>query len=711
MKPLHLPSAYYAIALLFLVAAGWAALSLSTAQPWLGISLQAQGEQVKIVKAVPGGPAQNLQIDSALKSLRNIDGQEAALSARTIIEEPDLLTDYRALNAFFSEQNALYTILDRPFIAQTDAGDFEVTARFGRPLGSLPFVFWFQLFCGIVAFITGVSIATFRPKQPAARALMLTGFAFVLVTFSAAVYSSRELALEGSLFRLLSSINHLGSLIFAAGFTAIFWHYPASLGPRWVAPGFIALYLLIWTSDTWQWAQHPDYGFRLPIVFAMTISIVLATIQWRKNRHNLPNRRALEWFLLSLIIGGGAFVVSIISTALLGINQPLAQGYAFGFILIMYLGVALGVLRYRLFDLEAWWMRIWLGLIGGATVIAADLLFVHLLSITKEVALGLALALVGWGYFPLRYWFLSRFFPEPVRHLQTRLPQVLRLILASNGPSEREGQYQKLLEDIFAPLYIQKEPRTVDRSQIESEGTELLAARLGEGSWRLGYKNRGKQLFRDADRTLADSLHHLTTEALKLREGYERGVNEERNRIADDLHDELGGRLLTLLHQSRGADHGDAVRAVIHELRNVVGDLGTQPATLQEAAAQWQREAEARCKAAGCQMRWHLESSFRSLWLEIGQRVHLGRMIKEALSNALRHSGASEIEVRFQAEGGNLSIFIGDNGRGFDPAKATGRGLHTLRRRARLLGGSVTVLSAPGQGTRVAISIPEQEQP
>jgi len=94
------------------------------------------------------------------------------------------------------------------------------------------------------------------------------------------------------------------------------------------------------------------------------------------------------------------------------------------------------------------------------------------------------------------------------------------------------------------------------------------------------------------------------------------------------------------------------------------------------------------------------------------------RVVQEALTNVLRHSGASSVLIQMARTGGRLSIEIEDDGKGFEPdavatPESSGRGLGLLgiRERVELLGGSVTIDSTPGEKTRVAVTVPIPKKP
>jgi signal transduction histidine kinase len=92
----------------------------------------------------------------------------------------------------------------------------------------------------------------------------------------------------------------------------------------------------------------------------------------------------------------------------------------------------------------------------------------------------------------------------------------------------------------------------------------------------------------------------------------------------------------------------------------------------------------------------------------------LYRIASEALNNTLKHAAATSVTVRIRINDQRAELEIVDDGRGFDPGAITdqgGMGLVTMRERTERLGGTLTILSAPGEGTRVKVILTEQARP
>jgi signal transduction histidine kinase len=194
---------------------------------------------------------------------------------------------------------------------------------------------------------------------------------------------------------------------------------------------------------------------------------------------------------------------------------------------------------------------------------------------------------------------------------------------------------------------------------------------------------------------------------------------DERRRIAGELHDNVGQILTALtLTLDAAASERDAsgARARIRAARGLADSaLGEtrdlshriRPARLEERgliAALGDLASQSAFPVA-----IHSEPEAGDpLLLTPTSTVEVFRVVQEALANAARHSGAGEAEVSIGRDRDQLTVTVSDGGRGFDreAIDASGIGLAGMLERARLLGGQLSVESAPGAGTRVLLSVP-----
>lgn len=195
----------------------------------------------------------------------------------------------------------------------------------------------------------------------------------------------------------------------------------------------------------------------------------------------------------------------------------------------------------------------------------------------------------------------------------------------------------------------------------------------------------------------------------------------ERKRIARDLHDDTLQLLAAVIHQLDGAINAeneekanaqvlraketitqttDAIRRYCEELRPLLLDtLGLYP------SVEWiGKEME---KSTGIKMDFTSEGEHRSLRDE--DRIHIFRVMQEAFHNIEKHSKATAVRVRWKYLDSGLEISVTDNGIGmwnFGPAPARSLGIQGMYERTELVGGKLKIESQPGFGTKVTLHIP-----
>lgn len=223
-----------------------------------------------------------------------------------------------------------------------------------------------------------------------------------------------------------------------------------------------------------------------------------------------------------------------------------------------------------------------------------------------------------------------------------------------------------------------------------------------------------------AEEELQRSLEQLRALAARLQSIRE----EERKRVAREIHDQLGQALtaikidLSSLVHDLPADKKQesesvlnlidqtiqSVRRISTELRpGILDDLGLV------AAVEWVgEEFEARTRT-----KCRLDLPQEDIIIDQERATALFRILQETLTNVARHANATQVNIRLTQEEGGLNLEIRDNGEGFSEEKlSAGRtlGILGMRERALLLGGELIISGVPGQGTVVSVRIPEARQ-
>ena len=183
-------------------------------------------------------------------------------------------------------------------------------------------------------------------------------------------------------------------------------------------------------------------------------------------------------------------------------------------------------------------------------------------------------------------------------------------------------------------------------------------------------------------------------------------TERERKRIAADLHDDLGAKLLTIVHTSDGARIPQLAREALEEMRLSVRGLAGKPVPLDDALADWRAEVITRLGQAGIEALWSNPEELSSATLPARMFMQLTRILREAVSNVIKHSRAKTCEVRCRVVAHALEITVRDNGAGFSADLQRGQGMSTMKRRAKKIDGQCLVESRPGVGVVISLTAP-----
>ena len=233
---------------------------------------------------------------------------------------------------------------------------------------------------------------------------------------------------------------------------------------------------------------------------------------------------------------------------------------------------------------------------------------------------------------------------------------------------------------------------------------------------------------KQAEEGLRASREQMRALAGRLQEVRE----EERTDIAREIHDELGGALtgmkvdVSFLIKSALKIKNEAARTsllsgmdsvtkaidtTIHAVRRIAMEL--RPGILDDlglvAALEWQLKDFEKRTGIRCEFFPPVED----ISFDADLSTALFRIFQEALTNVARHSGATEVHVRFHADADSSTLEVEDNGKGIEKEKTLSSkslGFLGMRERVQTFGGRLTVTGTPGTGTTVAVEIPPVEK-
>jgi signal transduction histidine kinase len=595
--------------------------------------------------------------------------------------------------------------------------------------------------------VLGALILTSRPGQPVGRALLAGGALWGLASLPVELLvAAGPMGTGVALLAVAFTVRGLGWMVLAVVLPLVFPDGPTRRGRWWLRLAAVTLGLFV----VMMLAQPTLVDDRLPLVDspiglpadlrpvidaaalvvvglgAACLGAGLASVAGRW-RHGSPLvRQQVGWFALGL-------VVALAGVAVLVSGLLAAPVYALA-IAALPVAVGLAVLQHRLYEVDALVNRALLYvLLTGAVAAVYVLVVAGVGAMLDERGAGwlpwVATAVVAVAFQPLREAIqgaVNRLtygaWDEPqavVRSLHSRLA-------AAAGP-------HRALPDVVAEL------RTALRlghlSVATDDGTVLASAGAppGDDAVRLPLVSAGttvgeltvaggRRRRRDDDvraelaAALAPAVHaaRLRADLVRSRERLVVAREEERRRLRRDLHDGLGPALagLTLKLDTARNVLGDdpLLREMRSDVQETVADVrrivdGLRPVVLDELGlVESLRRLVDAAPPGGPRVRLVADAADSP-----AAAVELAayRIVQEALTNVLRHSGAAECEVSVRGDDGWLVVRVTDDGRG--PAsvdRRSGAGLETMRERAEELGGSLELLDRPGGGTVVRAVLP-----
>lgn len=709
-------------------------------------------------------------------TLSPIDAPAAGLEARDVVTA----VGGRTLEAWLADAGDPTTRRPDPssaidYALIRDGAPLDVTVTWAPPslgatlLEGWSFVVLSMAFAGIAAFVLHR-----RPDAPAAvpLALMAVGAAgssvpwFLGTTVSDVVHGAPFLLyalVTGPLYMVMWPATLHFALVFPAPLPFVARRpgivplvYAAGLG-GWaaaLAAGRLTSPTTLEWVGTWPLAQ-------IVVVVPMLALALAAFVYTYVRAADAAARARMRWAALGAVVSAVVGLVAFWIPELLFQRQLLDPSWMGVVALPFPLGLAAGILRDRLFDIDVVVNRTLV--YGGLTlgVLASYAIVASALGSLVGPEHGYGVTLLATGAAALIALPLRDVLQRTVNRLMygerdEPWRAVRRLGRRLEWTAERDRALPAIAETIADTLRLPYAAIELDAAGAnrtahgtaagptimlpvvhggEPLGRLVLGVRAGER----GFRADELALLEDLARQAGGAIHALLLreDLVRSREALVLAREEERRRLRRDLHDGLGPSLAaiglraeasaaTLATDPAGAmrlleELGDDVRAALADIRRLVD--GLRPPALDELGLLGAIEHQVRrLEAVGTGPSLRVEGSPAPLpELPAAVEVAAYRIAVEAVTNAVRHAGASTCRVRLSAGAGaadgsvagdadavedTLTIDVVDDGRGVAPDAVAGVGLESSRARAEELGGSWRLERPPGGGTRVVAVLP-----
>ncbi|WP_231893400.1 sensor histidine kinase [Rossellomorea aquimaris] len=334
----------------------------------------------------------------------------------------------------------------------------------------------------------------------------------------------------------------------------------------------------------------------------------------------------------------------------------------------------------------------------------------------------------------IRNWIFKSFFMMSIMGTLFFFISLQMYILVSDNPSISLGLSIYLTLWIFTILlilsiYFGFRTGYTFKGRIDDISTFVTLLRSGKFSARVDrFEQDEIGILSDELNQLAEfiqeqvkSLQRLADEKSELADqAHQAAVMEERQRLARDLHDSVSQQLFALNMLSSAAQKTVGkelkVEPIVKQIAEIAGKAQGEMRALLLHLRPIDLKGEGLCEALTILIRElkektqiEIEAVLEGIEdLSKGTETHLFRIIQESLSNILRHSEATRVKIVTEKKEGYLTVYISDNGKGFNlkENKMTSYGLQTMRERAEEIGGRFQIRSKQLEGTYIDLRIP-----
>ncbi len=211
----------------------------------------------------------------------------------------------------------------------------------------------------------------------------------------------------------------------------------------------------------------------------------------------------------------------------------------------------------------------------------------------------------------------------------------------------------------------------------------------------------------------------------RLKEQQRRRSEALRQKIASDLHDEVGSTLSSIsilsesfsrneetsLDKNRFGNIGDKARTALDSISDIVWSVNPENDSMEKLLTRMSSYAAEMLENVGAELFFQVGENLESMSLPMEKRKDFYLIFKEAINNCAKYAQAKHVEIHLEVKNNTLIMNIKDDGIGFDPHKANnsgmgGNGLKNMQQRARTIGATFSIQSNPGNGVDLRVAVP-----
>lgn len=556
-------------------------------------------------------------------------------------------------------------------------------------LTGIPTISWMLLLTSVVSWHLALWNLAQRPRDNTTRLYVLAGVGFTVGNLIRAWLSARPWGLPTLAWDFQFIVSHTCGLMFLGGLLLMVLRIPKPVISRRMQWLVVAAVACIELSDafhlipgrlmaTYQWPMAALAGL---------VILAQAFMAWR-SRGDAAYSAAMRWIVLIFAMAVLPPVTLYAAWALRLIDNnlydPVLVAPTLG-----YLAFSALLHRERLLRLESWRSRVTSLWITGLLTLGLMITLLVRGDAWMGWALGVTALVFPWIYLAVRAVLTYRTPPTAPERLQELMPDVMSMAATRHSRESLGPQWLAVLRKAYRPANIVHAHHSDDTQAAMSsptvavsiDGLTLTVPHPAHGHLQLSRP----QPYTPTDVELAETLWRLTTHSLLTRDSYQAGVKQERRRIAADLHDSIGGRLL---HLSQTADSNQQRQYAINtltDLRNITRGLSKEGAAWSQVLADLRHQVQKELDAVDVELHWQCDWSPAALaqFADAEEAVAMHCVASELVRNALQHAQPAAVSMRWRTtDQGHRELRVSHAGAVSEPTLwGAGLGINSIRRR------------------------------
>lgn len=556
-------------------------------------------------------------------------------------------------------------------------------------LAGIPTISWMLLLTSVLTWHLALWNLAQRPRDNTTRLYVLAGVGFTVGNLIRAWLSARPWGLPTLAWDFQFIVSHTCGLMFLGALLLMVLRIPKPVISPPLQWGLIATVASIEVADathlipsrlmaTYQWPMA---------ALAVLVILAQACMAWH-SRRDAAYRAALRWIVLIFAMAVLPPVMLYAAWALRLIDNnlydPVLVAPTLG-----YLAFSALLHRERLLRLESWRSRITSLWITGLLTLGLMITLLVRGDAWMGWALGVTALVFPWIYLAVRAVLTYRTPPTAPERLQELMPDVMSMAATRHSRDALGTQWLDVLQKAYRPAtitHVQHNeealvPLPDPRVAVSSDGLCLTVPHPAQGHLQL----QRSQPFTPTDVELAETLWRLTTHSLLTRDSYEAGVKQERRRIAADLHDSIGGRLLHLSQTAASSQQRQYAINTLTDLRNITRGLSKEGAAWSQVLADLRHQVQRELDAVDVDLHWDCDwpTDALSQFADAEEAVALHCVASELVRNALQHAQPRRLSVHWRvSHEGQREMTLRHDGNVSEPSLwVAGLGVNSIRRR------------------------------